>query len=323
MKALGISHEIDNLSQIEMLDIGIKEPVGSEVLVEVHSVGVNPADYRTLMIRSMGQTEEELKKMGMLPRPLPVISGYDFSGIIQSVGPDVKDFKIGDEVYGRPHVPNCGAFCEFYTIDESLVAPKLKSISHSQAATIPIPFQTAYINLITKAHLKKSQSILILGGAGGVGNVAIQIAKEIGARVIATGLSKDVERLLKLDIDGIINIEDDNLDIVDEKFDVMFDTVGLNAQKQALHLIKDGGAVTSCVMTDPSIVDNKTLVVCPWEFANGDGNMLKLANSLIEKGVYKPVYEKEYPFTADGYKTALENLWTNKKTGRQVLKLKN
>lgn len=312
MKALGIRSAQSKLEDIELLDFPIAEPAETEVQIEIHAVGLNPSDYRMTV------------EPGPVPRNFPFIAGSDFSGIVVKTGRSVTNFKVGDEVYGKPQIPNFGTLAQYYNIDQEFIIQKPSKISHSQAATIPVTFQTAYMNLITKAKLQPGQTVLILGGGGGVGSTAIQIAKEIGSRVITTGLTKDMARIQKLHADVAIDIQTESLNAFSEKVDVLFDTVGLNAQKDAIHLVKDNGVIVSCAVleADSSISDNKTLNFIPFEFAHGNGKTCELANIMIEKGVYSPCFEKEIPFNKEALIQALTSIWTNTKTGRLVVKVK-
>lgn len=312
MKAICIKSAEAKLKDIELLEIPETEVGETEVIVEIYSVGLNPADYRMV-------TEP-----GPVPRQFPFIIGSDFSGVVVKTGNKVKEFKIGDEVYGKPQIPNFGALVERFAIDQEFIIKKPKKISHSQASTIPVTFHTAYMNLVTKANLKPGQTVLILGGAGGVGSTAIQLAKEIGAKVIATGLTKDIPRINEIGADAVIDSQNCELDNITDKVDVMFDTVGLKAQAEAVHLVKDGGTIVSCAVieTDSSISNNKTLNFIQFEFAHGNGTAFELVNEMIEKGIYKPAFEKEVPFTAAAVEEALNSIWENRKTGRIVVKIK-
>ena len=312
MKALGLKEEAYSLDALTELEV--KEPVcgDDQVKVEIHSVGLNPSDYRMTVMP------------GPVPRSFPFMLGSDFAGKVVGIGKNVTKFNIGDDVYGKPQIPNFGTCAEYYVIDEELLCKMPSQISYSQVCTVPVTFQTALMNLQRKADLKKDEYVLVLGGGGGVGSVAVQIAKHLGAHVWATGLSKDIEGIQKLNPEGIINTETDDLSNIPVRFDVLMDTVGLKAQEQVIGLMKDHGRIVSSAVieTDSSISDNKTLDFIQFEFAHGDGSDFELANKLMEEGSYVPSYETEHPFTAEGLKTALDRIWSNNKKGRQIMKVK-
>lgn len=318
MKALGVNKATSLLEDIEILEVPEK-PVGeTDVMVEIHSAGINPADWRAIVQYA------ELSKIEVTPRTYPFILGGDFSGVITKIGEKVQDFKVGDEVYGRLPMLSYGAMAEYVTIDQAYVNYKPASISHSQAATIPIPFDTAYLYLVKRAQLKPGQTILILGGAGGVGSMAVRIAKAIGARVIATGLTKDMPVLRELGVDIAIDSQKNELQQLNEKIDVMYDTVSIKAVQEAIGHMKDGGIVMA-MTTDrlpESLTENETLKYHLFEVSTGSRKTLEVANELINSGSLMPVVERDIEFNAKAMAEAMSELYNNKKTGRFVLKIK-
>ena len=147
-----------------------------DVLVEIHAASLNPLDSK---IR-----DGEFKLI--LPYRLPFILGNDVAGIVVKVGPKVRRFKPGDEVYARPAKDRIGTFAEFIAVNEADLALKPKNLTMEEAASIPLVGLTAWQALIEKADLKKGQRVLIHAGSGGVGTFAIQLAKHIGATVATT-----------------------------------------------------------------------------------------------------------------------------------------
>ena len=149
-------------------------------------MGLDATDCRTFA--SMSTMEENVSSIGV---ELPFVGGYDFSGVVVDKGPEADCFSIGDEAYGR--VPSGGAAAEYVSVYQHYVASKPKSLSYGQAATIPIPIQTAHWFLVEKGHLQAGQYLLVLGGGGSVGSVSVMLAKEPGAKAAATGLAKHAE----------------------------------------------------------------------------------------------------------------------------------
>ena len=154
-----------------------------DVLVRVHAAGVNPLDSK---IRT-----GEFKLI--LPYRLPLILGNDVAGVVVRVGPRVRRFKPGDEVYARPDKDRIGTFAEFIAMNEDDVAIKPKKLTMEEAASIPLVGLTAWQALIERAHLKKGQKVLIHAGSGGVGTFAIQLAKHVGATVATTTSTANVD----------------------------------------------------------------------------------------------------------------------------------
>lgn len=311
MKAIGVRKATDRIRDMEELDVPVKPAGNTELLVEVHSVGLNPADYRTFT---------SLSTMGL---ELPFVGGYDFSGVVADMGAGVRGYHLGQAVYGK--IPSGGAAAEYVTVDQKYIAPRPESLSHSQAAVIPIPIQTAYWFLVRKGHLQAGQSVLILGGGGGVGSVAIMLAKELGAKVAATGFAKHIPLMKAAGADIVIDVGKGEWDLLDEKVDLLLDTVGMSALPEAISHVRDGGtvlAMTLPAMPDPPITDNRTLHWVLFSGAKPDGEVLLLANRLVEKGVYKPSFEREVDFSAAGMIDGLSSIWEHRKKGRIVMKVK-
>src|SRR6201997_5948588 len=153
-------------------------PGPGEVLVRIAASGVNPLD---LKIRA-GQAAHAR-------HPLPAILGIDLAGIVEAVGPDVAAFREGDEVYGMTGGVGGvqGSLAEYAAVDATLLAPKPDSLGMREAAALPLVFITAWEGLVDRAHVQAGQTVLIHGGAGGVGHVAVQLARAKGANVFATG----------------------------------------------------------------------------------------------------------------------------------------
>jgi NADPH2:quinone reductase len=166
MKA-AILNEFGPFDRFEISDVPTPKPKFQEVLVRVLATSVNPLDYQV----RRGDYKNELT--------LPVITGHDISGVIVEIGPGVQNFKVGDEVYYSPEIFNGqGSYAQYHCAHESIIGLKPKSISHLEAATLPLAAGTAWEMLVTRAQLKINQTVLIHGGAGGVGIPTIQIAKQ-------------------------------------------------------------------------------------------------------------------------------------------------
>src|SRR6266699_236904 len=170
----------DGVRAGEMPDPELQE---DDVLVQIHAASINPRDFR---IR-----DGDFKLF--LPYRFPLILGNDVAGIVVRVGSRVRRFKPGDEVYARPDTDRIGTFAEFIAMQEDAVAKKPKNLTMEEAASIPLVGLTAWQALVERANLKKGQKVLIHAGSGGVGTVAIQLAKHLGAIVATTTSTANLE----------------------------------------------------------------------------------------------------------------------------------
>ena len=173
-----------------------------DVLVQIHAAGVNVLDAK---IKS-----GEFKFI--LPYRLPLILGNDVAGIVVGVGSRVKRFKLGDEVYARPDKDRIGSFAEFIALNENDVALKPHSLSMQDAASLPLVGLTAWQALIEKANLQKGQKVFIQAGSGGVGTIAIQLAKHLGATVATTTSVANIDLVERLGADIVIDYRQDDFE---------------------------------------------------------------------------------------------------------------
>jgi NADPH:quinone reductase-like Zn-dependent oxidoreductase len=210
-------------------------PVVGEVLVQVHAAGINPVDWK---IRE-GRLQE------MLHHTLPLVLGWDVSGVVVSIGSGVTRLKVGDEVFSRPDITRDGAYAEFIVIKESEVALKPCSIDHIHAAALPLAGLTAWQSLFDAGGLVAGQRVLIHAAAGGVGSLAVQLAKWKGACVIGTASARNHEFLHKLGIDQAVDYETVRFEEAVEPVDVVFDTMGGEVQERSWKVLKRGGILVS------------------------------------------------------------------------------
>ena len=165
------------------------------MLIRVHAAGVNPADWKV--------REGHLKQF--VQHKFPLILGWDLSGVVEKVGHGVSRFKKGDEVFSKPDPSRDGAYAEYIVVRESEIALKPKSLHHVHAAAVPLAGLTAWQALFDVAQLKRGQRVLIHGGSGGVGHLAVQLAKWKGAYVIATASTKNQDLLRRFGVDHPID----------------------------------------------------------------------------------------------------------------------
>ncbi|MDF5708194.1 MAG: zinc-dependent alcohol dehydrogenase family protein [Nostoc sp. S4] len=279
-------------------------PRNNEVLVKVYATSVNPADCG-------------MRQGSFGPRvKLPAILGFDVSGVVEAVGESVRDFQVGDEVYyAIAHEQGGGANAEYHVANESTIAKKPVNISHLEAASVPVAGGTAWAALITRANIKVGETVLIHGGAGGVGTFAIQIAKAAGAYVYTTCGSYDRDFVKSIGADRAIDYRNqDFINIIMQEtngqgVNVIFTTVGGEILAKSLAVTKaDGRAVTITGVTgDLNFAIFKNITV---HFTHLDQTRPKLdaLRTLIERGQIKPVVGKTFGFhqLAQAHKTLEE-----------------
>ncbi|GLV53677.1 NADPH:quinone oxidoreductase [Dictyobacter sp. S3.2.2.5] len=268
-------------------------PEADEVLVRVYASSINPVDYK---IRQSGSWA------GVKP---PAVIGYDVSGVVEQVGSAVKDFKVGDEVYYTPEIPGRGgSYAEYHVAREAIVAHKPKNLSHIEAACVPLAGGTAWDALITRAQLKVGETVLIHGGTGGVGSMAVQIARAAGAYVYTTCSAKNAELAKRLGAHRVIDYKTENfVDIISREtggqgVDVVFDTVGGETVANSIPATKMYGRIVSVVdiagNTYMGFMKNITL---HYLFLQRERYKLDYLRNLIERGQLKPIVAQTLPLS--------------------------
>ena len=232
MKAVRI-HVFGGPEVLKYEDTIRPEPERGEVLVKVHASGVNPVDWKIM---------EGLFKT----RKLPLTLGWDFSGVVETAGPDAG-FKKGDAVFGRPDTARDGSYAEYLVARSSEIALKPASIGHIHAAGLALAGQTAWQALFDIAQLQPDQKILIHGAAGGVGGFAVQLAKWKGAHVTGTASPKNRDFVHALGADEIVDYNSTPFENAVSGMDVVLDTIGGDTQLRSLKTLKSGGILVSTV----------------------------------------------------------------------------
>lgn len=268
----------------DVLKIGdLKKPVPAahEVLIKLSHTSVNPVDYK---IRQ-GHLQ------GLMPHQLPVIMGWDASGVIEEAGSAAKKFKKGEKVfaYARTDIVSAGTYAEYIVLPESNVARAPKSIGAAEAASVPLVALTAWQALFDFAHLKSGETVFIPGGSGGVGSFAIQLAKLHGAKVVTTTSGRNTEYVKSLGADVVIDytkgqVAEAVLQALPSGVDVVFDCVGDDTQAEAWKVIKNGGRFVSIVgEPDQNIAKEKDVKSGFW-FVQPDAPRLDMLTELIDSG---------------------------------------
>src|SRR5438132_2114819 len=207
-----------------------------EVLVKVTNTAVNHVD----LVKASGTARQ------VLPIDLPWIPGHEFSGVVEQIGSDVAGYAPGDAVFGS--TSGMGSYAEYLAVKAAVIARRPSNLSFEEAASVPVAAQTAWQGLFTHGHLEKGQTILIHGGAGGVGAYAVQLASHAGATVIATASGDDEAYVKSIGASRVLDDQEAQYDkVLREKVDVVFDLVGGDAQKRSFLVLKEGGHLVSAV----------------------------------------------------------------------------
>ncbi len=306
---------VDRYGKKESLRLGeVPEPLlrEDEVLVQVHAAGVNLVDAKV--------RNGEFKRI--LPYRTPFVLGHDVAGVVTRVGPRVRQFKVGDEVYSRPDDLRIGTFAEFIAVKEASLAHKPRNISMEEAASVPLVGLTVWQALVERAQLKKGQKIFIQAGSGGVGTFAIQLAKHLGATVATTTSTANVSWVKNLGADVVIDYKKDDFETALSGYDVVLNSQDGKTLEKSLNVLKPGGKLISISgPPDPEFAEE---IKAPWFvkqvmrllsfgtrrkaasrrvsfsflFMKASGPQLRQITSLIESGVIRPVVDKVFPFAA-------------------------
>lgn len=271
--------------QLKIADVPKPELGETDVLIEVHAASVNPVDWK---IRR-GYLKSRLNHR------LPLILGWDAAGTVVETGPKVTRFRVGDEVFTRPDIERDGTYAEYVAVDQSLVAKKPANLSFEEAASVPLAALTAREALIDHAGVKPGDTVLIHAGAGGVGSFAIQIARLLGAQVITTVSTRNVDFAKQLGADRVIDYTRDDFTATLRDLDVVLDTLGGEVQLLSMNVLKKGGMLVSIVMPPDLALAEQKGIRRAYFFLQPDGNKLEEIGKWIEQGHIKPAVGAVFP----------------------------
>ncbi|MDA9509389.1 NADPH:quinone oxidoreductase [Bradyrhizobium sp. CCBAU 11386] len=307
------------------------ELLDDDVLVRVHATAVNVLDSKL--------RDGEFKLI--LPYRPPFILGHDVAGIVVRVGPRVRRFKAGDEVYARPRDNRIGTFAEFIAMNEADVAPKPSNISMKETASIPLVGLTAWQALAEVGKLKPGQKVFIQAGSGGVGTFAIQLAKHLGAVVATTTSAKNAELVKSLGADLVIDYKTQDFEKVLSGYDLVVHSQDAKTLEKSLRVLKPGGLLISISgPPDPEFAREHGMnifmklvirllsrgvrkkarslgVRFSFLFMHAQGQQLSEITTLIESGAIRPVVDKIFPFEKTG--DALAYVETGRAKGKVVI----
>ena len=272
---------------IVVSDIPQPEMTDGKVLVAVHDAGVNPFDWKV----QNGYMKD------FIPLTLPLTLGGDFSGVVKEVGEGVTDFKPGDEVYGQANAVagESGSFAEFALTKPDSIALKPKSLDFKQSGSLPLAGVSAVQAITEHTDLQKDQKILIHGGAGGIGSIAIQIAKHIGAYVSTTVSTEDMEYVKELGADEVIDYKSQKFEDAVSEYDAVFDTVGGETTSRSIQVLKNGGVLISMLNpVDEELAKTKNITAVMQQTGVTTERLNKLTE-FVEQGIITVNVEKTFP----------------------------
>ncbi len=312
MKAFVLNQYKEPLQQIE-----VPEPVlgDHDVLVEVHAAGLNQLDEK---IR-----QGEFKQI--LPYKLPQVLGHDVAGVVLKVGPKVRSFAPGDEVFARPGKDSIGTFAERIAVAEEDLAIKPATVSMEEAGSLPLVALTAWQALVERGNVGPGQKVFIHAGAGGVGSIAIQLAKYLGATVATTVSAGNKDFVRELGADVVIDYHAEDFVEILHDYDLVLDSLGGENLERSLKVLKKGGKAIGMAGPpdadfarqlggNPVLLGVTTLLssgirrkarrlggTYVFLFMRADGGQLREIAVLIDAGEIKPVLGRVVPFdqTAD------------------------
>jgi NADPH:quinone reductase-like Zn-dependent oxidoreductase len=292
-------------------NVNTPEIASGKVLVKVHAAGVNPFDWKI--------------REGYVPSTnkfsFPITLGGDFAGTVMDVGQGVTLYRTGDHVYGSGNILSggSGAFAEFVLAEEKLTALKPEKASYLEAAALPLAGVSALDVLFDKMKLQKRQKILIHGGSGGIGSMAIQMAKYLGAHVATTARKDKSEYLKTLGADEIIDYKDEVFEEKLKDFDAVFDTVGGDTYKRSFKVLKKGGIIVSMLEQPDQELMDKYQVNAVGQSTRINSHQLKKLAELFDSGVVTVTIDRIFPLEETGQ--ALEYQRTGSVKGKVVIEI--
>jgi len=306
-----------------------------DVLVRIDAASVNPLDLKT--------RDGDFK--AILPYRVPFVLGNDLAGEVVAVGAGVTRFTVGDEVYARPDKNRIGAFAELIAIHQDDVATKPTTVTMEEAASIPLVGLTSWQALVERANLQPGQKVLIHAGSGGVGTIAIQLAKHLGASVATTTSTSNIDLVKGLGADVVVDYKKQAFETVLHDYDVVLDTLGGETLDKSLQVLKPGGKIISIAgPPDPAFATElganpiirlamtalsfrtrrrarRHHVTYSFLFMKASGDQLRELTSLIEAGTIRPVVDRVFEF--DSTREALAYVEEGRaKAGKVVVRMK-
>lgn len=283
MKAIRI-HAYGDVNALQYEDAPTPPLLDNDVLIRVVGTSVNPVDWKV----------RDGLLSAMLKHEMPLTLGWDVSGVVHQVGEKATKFAIGDAVYSLPAIARNGTYAEYVAVNEDHVAMKPKRISHIEAGVLPLAGITAWDALVTMGNVAPGQRVLIHGGGGGVGSLAVQIAKIRGAFVVATGSSTSRPFVESLGADQFVDYRTQTLSNATKDIDFVFDTIGGDTQAQSWGVMARNGLLVSVSSPPSPPPDDQNGLRGEFLFTQPTAAALRELAALVDAGALRPVIDSEF-----------------------------
>lgn len=323
-----------SIDVVRLADIDTPSVGAMDLLVRVHAASVNPLDTKT----------RQGKLKTLFKHRFPLVLGNDLSGVVVDAGSQVTRFKKGDAVYARVDRNRIGAFAEFAVVSEGAAALKPNNVTFEEAASLPLVSLTAWRALVEIGKLGANQRVLIHAGSGGVGSVAIQLARHMGATVLTTVGKRNTHMVKRLGAHIAIDYRSERFEDVAQDCDVVLDSAGGDTLVKCFKCVKPGGVVVSINTRTPSpafarswglnpilvfairVMSRKALAAArkhraryEYFFVDANGERLKEIAALVESGAITPVVDQVFPLDQVSYALAYSE--SGRATGKVVIKI--
>lgn len=315
MIGIGIEQYGDE-DQIKVVALPTAEVGPDDLLITIRASGVNPVDWKV----RKGLLQQ------VIPYELPLILGWDAAGKVAAVGSRVTDFRVGDDVFFRPELEKQGTYADEIVVPARFVAPMPRGLTYEEAASLPLVGLTVWQALVEEGSIRNGDRVLILGGSGGTGSIAIQMAKAFGAYVAATASARNREFVRSIGADEVIAYDDDDGVERAAQFDFMFDTVGGTSYARALRWMKPNGTVATIInerdavrADDADEWEKERQLVVKYVFTRPDGNNLNRIRELVEAQNIRPVIATVLPLTVEGIREAHRRSQAGRTRGKIVV----
>lgn len=291
--------------------VPIPAPGPGDVLIRVRAAGVNPVDWKA----------REGRVEGLWPHTLPLVLGWDASGTVEAVGEGVTAFAPGDEVFAHIDVARDGSYAEYTVCGQEGVAQKPGTLTHVEAASLPIVAETAWQSLFEIGGLSAGQTVLVHAAAGGVGSMAVQFARWKGARVIGTASARNHEFVRSLGADEVIDYTATRFEeaVPAQGVDLVLDTIGGDTQARTWRLLRPGGHLIAVASGADEEAAARHGVKGSWMLARPDGRDLSAVADLIVSGAVRTTVSEVFPLAEA--RRAHELLQTGHARGKVVLEV--
>jgi NADPH:quinone reductase-like Zn-dependent oxidoreductase len=283
MKAVRI-HQYGGREVLSIDEIPVPDIAPDEVLVRVVAASINPVDWK---VRA-GYLAQ------MIPHQMPLTLGWDVSGVVAAVGSQATQWQVGDAVYSRPDLARNGTYAEFVAIRAHECARKPRTISHVEAASLPLAGITAWEAMMDTAQVQAGQRVLVHAGSGGVGSLAIQLVKAAGATVVATASGRNRALVESLGVDQFVDYTTTTLLEGVEPVDAVFDTIGGEVQEASWSLLKPGGIQVSIISPPDEARAASMGVRAGFVFIGPNAPVLDKLAGMVDGGRLRPIVGAEF-----------------------------